>query len=296
MTMRLHWAMLSGLCAAVVIQGCSSSKGTTDTSAVIGTFNIEWLGDGTGDRKTRTDHDYLLIADIIVKSEADVLGVQEIENEKALKNVLRYLDDYDGFVSQGGGQQRVGVIYKKSVHVRRIAEYEPLTLGRPERLRPGLVVSCRKGKFDWIQMIVHLKSTSRYDSTTEMVEESRQVRTKQAEVIRAWVDSVTSGPEKDVIITGDLNDYPQRQLNPTITALSNAPNLLFLTRNLKSCANKSWNVIDHIVASVTASQRYRSGSEYVENIHDYLSETDAEKISDHCPVLARFEILTADTD
>lgn len=296
MTMRTQSAVLLVLCTVVVIQGCSLSKGTTDTSLVIGTFNIEWLGDGNSDRKPRTDNDYLMMADIIIKSEADVLGVQEIENENALKKVLRYLDDYDGFVSQGGGQQRVGIVYKKSVDVQRIGDYTPLALGKPQRLRPGLVVACRKGKFDWIQMIVHLKSTSRYDSTAEMVEESRSLRTRQSEIIRAWADSVTSGPEKDVIITGDLNDYPHRQLNPTLSSLANASNLLFLSRNLKSCANSSWNVIDHIVVSVTASQRYRSGSEYVENIHDFLTEADAEKVSDHCPVLARFEIITADTD
>ncbi|RPI68735.1 MAG: endonuclease/exonuclease/phosphatase family protein, partial [Ignavibacteriae bacterium] len=77
------------------------------------------MGDGINDRMVRSDADHLRIADIIIKTGADVLGVQEIENDRALKLVLRYLDGYDGFLTEGGSQQRVGVIFKKGVKVEK---------------------------------------------------------------------------------------------------------------------------------------------------------------------------------
>ena len=282
---------------ALLVASCAQPQGSPETTATIGTFNIEWLGDGAEDRKPRSDQDYLAIADIIIKSGADVLGVQEIENQEALNKVLRYLEGYKGFVSVGGNRQHVGVIYRSDVEVTRVGDYAPLQLDRPERLRPGLVIACRKGAFDWVQMVVHLKSTSRYDSTNALLEESRDIRRKQVRALRAWADSVIdTGLEKDVIITGDLNDYPQRTRNATMDALVESDRMVFLTQDLPSCRNPKWHLIDHVIASEQAAQRAMSGSERVENPYAYLTEAQADRISDHCPVVVRFLTLGADDD
>ena len=71
----------------VTLFSCSTSSFDTTQFVTIGTFNMEWLGDGVGDTKKRTDADYLRIADIIEKTGADVIGIQEVENEAALKKV-----------------------------------------------------------------------------------------------------------------------------------------------------------------------------------------------------------------
>ena len=282
---------------AVVLASCAQPQGAPETTATIGTFNIEWLGDGDNDRKPRSDQDYLAIADIVIKSGADVIGVQEIENQAALDKVLRYLEGYQGFVSDGGNRQHVGVIYKTDVQVERIGDYAPLRLDRPERLRPGLVVSCRKGAFDWVQMVVHLKSTSRYDSTKALLDASRTIRRQQAEVLRAWADSVMDeGSELDVIISGDINDYPQRSRNATLDALVESDRLIFLTKDLPSSRGPKWHLIDHVIASDHAAQRLMPGSERVENPYDYLTDQQADRISDHCPVVVRFSTLGEDDD
>ncbi len=275
--------------ATIVVASCAGPVGGPDASVSIATFNIQWLGDGQDDRQPRTNADYLRIADIIIKTDADVLGVQEIENEQALSRVLRYLDGYAGFVSEAGGQQRVGVVFRKSVNVERVADYAPLQLGRPTRLRPGLVVRCRKGSFDWLQMVVHLKSTSRYDSTAALVEESRQIRRQQAAVLRRWADSVVNaGTESEVVITGDLNDYPGRSSHATLDTLRDAPTLSFVTATLTSCKNPRWTVIDHVVVSTAMKERYIDGSARTENMFAFLTSQEAQAVSDHCPVVARF--------
>ena len=276
---------------ALILTACSSSLGSPETSVAVGTFNIAWLGDGQDDKQPRTDADYLRIADIIIKSRSDVLAVQEIENESALRRVLRYMDGYDGFVAALSGPQNVGVIYRKDVRVDSVQTYRPLQLDVPDELRPGLVVRCQKGAFQWVQMIVHLKSTSRYDSTIALTELSRDFRARQVRVLRAWSDSMIASGTKNVLITGDLNDYPQRTKNATLTPLIDNSDLKFLTASLSSCKDHKWHLIDHIVASQGASARFVDGSARTENQFDFLTEEEARGVSDHCPVVVRFSIL-----
>lgn len=286
------------LCAIVtlIIGGCHTSPSGSETSVTVGTFNIEWFGDGLDDRKPRTDQECLLIADVISRTGADVLGLQEIENDNALRRILRYLNDYDGFVVDAGIKQNVAVIYRKNVAVERLADYRPLTTGR-EGMRPGLMVKCTRGSFDWVMMVVHLKSTSRYDSTNQMREESRVVRTKQVELLRQWSDSVVAaGNEKDVMIVGDFNDFTTRRQQATLTPLLESSNMFFLTGSLKSCANEQWTTIDQVVVSTSVQERMIKGTARMDDIRASLKGKIAEAVSDHCPVLVRFSTLGPDND
>ncbi|MBC8124275.1 MAG: hypothetical protein H7X70_00955, partial [Candidatus Kapabacteria bacterium] len=242
------------------------------------------------------DQECLLIADVISRSGADVLGVQEIENEGALRRVLRYLQGYEGFVAEAGIKQNVGVIFRKGLDVSKSGVFEPLTLGR-SGMRPGLVLSCRKGAFDWTMMVVHLKSTSRYDSTNQMRDESRVMRGRQIEMLRSWSDSLISlGPEKDIMIVGDFNDFTSRRQQATLTALLESDNMIFLTGLLKSCKNEQWTTIDQVVVSKSARDRVIKGSERVEDIRAFLKGNIADAVSDHCPVLVRFSTTGPDND
>ncbi len=282
--------------ALVVFTGCQTGGYAPDQTVAVGTFNIEWLGDGTDDQKPRTDAECLLIADVIARTGVDVLGLQEIENEAALRRVLRYLDGYDGFVADVGLKQNVGIIHRRTVDVRRLGVYTPLTIGVPG-MRPGLVVSCRKGSFDWTMMVVHLKSTSRFDSTNALREESRRIRTAQAEVLRVWSDSiVAAGSERDVIIVGDFNDFTGRRQQATLTPLLESSTMSFLTGSLRSCKNPQWTTIDQVVASTSARDRLIKGSEYMEDLGAFLPEGSRESVSDHCPVIVRFRTSAPDND
>lgn len=280
----------------LVLSSCQSSRTAYADQVVVGTFNIEWLGDGRDDMKPRTDDDCKRIADVIDRCGADVLGVQEIENAAALKRVLAHLPGHDGFVTELDIKQNVGVVFRKGLDVKRTAVYMPLTLDIP-RMRPGLVVTCRKGAFDWTMMVVHLKSTSRADSTDELRDESRRIRGKQSAMLRSWADSIVrSGQENDVLIVGDLNDFTGRRENATLTPLLASRELTFLTGTLKSCRNPNWYVIDHVIASRSAMNRLVVGSERVEDIRSFIDEREASKVSDHCPVTVRFSVLEPDND
>lgn len=278
------------IACALAASSCSTSQGHADTTATLATFNMEWLGDGDADQKQRSDKDYLTMADIIVKTEADVIGVQEVENQAALNKVLRYLNGYKGFVLDGGTKQNVGVVYKEAVSVEQVGAYWPLVLTERGRLRPGLVVRCKKGDFDWLMMVVHLKSTSRYDSTAELRDKSRVMRTEQSGLLAAWADSVMSaGIEKDVMIVGDFNDYPGNRKLQTLSPLTDKSNLRFLTERVKSCRSTTYSTIDHIVVSSDVASRFIKESDRTENFHAFLPAEAADRISDHCPVIVRFK-------
>lgn len=275
------------LCLSALLGSCSTASFDASQYVTVGTFNMEWLGDGVSDTKPRTDAEYLRMADIILKTDADVIGIQEVENEAALRKLLRYMDGWQGAVGTTARDQNVGVMWRPSVSVKVEGEYMPvaITVGRN---RPGFVVECTKGDLSWRMMVVHLKSTSRYDSTAEMRDDSRRVRSHQVDVITAWSDSLLSNAiEKNVMIVGDFNDFPQRQNNATLTSLLGSSRMKFVTDGVKSCKEKNFTTIDHIVVNQDLYQRCIKGTERTENFRSFLTPADADMVSDHCPVLVR---------
>ncbi|GBD06969.1 hypothetical protein HRbin21_00778 [bacterium HR21] len=264
----------------------------------LGTFNIEWLGDGLRDRNPRTEEELQQLAELIRQTGVDILGLQEVENERALQRLLRYLPEFTGAVGSLGGQQNVGLLYRRdrSLVVRILGEYTPLIV-QPGRTRPGLLAYCRAGNADFYLMVVHLKSTSRYDSTNELRELSRQLRLRQAHQLVRWVDSLlAAGPEQDVVIVGDFNDTPRRRQYPTLTPLLEYPGVEFLTADLRSCRYERAYTIDHLVVSRSFRQRYIAGSAHVVNFYARYPFPQAERLSDHCPVVAQFDIAAPDND
>lgn len=284
------------LLSALILLSCNKVSFDKKETVVVGTFNVEWLGDGADDRKVRSERDYKRLAEVIMNTEADILGLQEIENEAALKRVMKYLPDYKYIMGSTGYIQNPAVVYKNDVSVNFIENYESLAVVK-NKSRAGLVVSVKKGNFDWVMMVVHLKSTSRFDSTQEMRFTSYEMRRNQAEVLRKWADSIVSiGAERDIIIVGDFNDNPSRPKSQNMQPLVSDGEFKFLTEEQRSCANPNWDLIDHVVVNRSALTRFFVNSQYIYNIHYAYTKSEIEKISDHCPVVVAFDIVAPDND
>ncbi|MCX6153956.1 MAG: endonuclease/exonuclease/phosphatase family protein [Candidatus Kapabacteria bacterium] len=263
---------------------------------IIGTFNVEWLGDGVNDRKKRTEEDYRNIAELIKKTGADILGLEEIENANALNKILKYLPEFSFYIGTEGGAQKIALLYRKGIEVKELGEYMPLQT-QFKRTRPGLQFRIKKGSFDWEMMVVHFKSSSHFDDTKEKIEASIDLRSEQAQVLANWIDSTLAhGKEKDLIIVGDFNDSPDRQKNATLTALLADKNIEFLTYNLRSCKNHSWHSIDHIIVTNSVKKRLMPMAVSMFDVNSYLGEHSAGQISDHCPVLVKLENTSPDND
>lgn len=281
---------------AISCSRVSKESSVGDEFVSIGTFNIAWLGDGIEDNVQRTDDEYKIIAEIIANTKFELIGLQEIENAAALDKVLKHLPGFKYYISQGGAKQNVAVIYRDNIQIEYVKDYAPIAV-KADRTRPGMLLKARKGNFDWYMMVVHFKSTSRFDDTPEKRDESIRLRSQQAEVLNNWVDSVLKNDsEKDLIMVGDFNDFPNRKGGSSLAAMLANSNINFLTKDEISCKNEKWFVIDHIVVSESAKKRLLPNSLFMENFYNRYSKEAVEKISDHCPIGASFEIKSPDND
>ncbi len=255
----------------------------------IGTFNIQWLGDGINDNTPRTKKDINNIANIIEDSDIDILALQEIENAASLEQITKLLPNYKYIVSTKYKNQNVGVIYKDDIEIKVEDEYQPLTLNG--RSRPGLVLNIKAQDYEFYAMIIHLKATSKYDSTQILKEKSIEMRKMQAEMISHWADSMINiENKKELVIIGDFNDFPKRKNNATLTPILQNKNLIFLTDNERNCINPYYFTIDNIVVSKTTKKRFIKGSVFTYDINSAFNKTEIENISDHCPISIQLKI------
>ncbi len=260
----------------------------------IGTFNLEWLGDGHRDRKIRYEEDYHNIANIIKDLDVDIIGLQEIENEKALKRLLKYLPNYTYVIGTTGDAQKPAILFRKSLAVTSLGDYFPLMI-EPHRTKAGLWIYVQANNFDFHLMNLHFKSTSHWDNTPAKRSKSFYLRKRQAEVLENWADSILeNSKEKDVIVIGDFNDALQKK-NSMIKPISKVLN--FITEDEKSCRFRYSYSIDNIAVSDTTDiLRYKTYSVHTINLNYKYSIKEVKGISDHCPVVAEFDVSKPDND
>ncbi len=248
--------------------------------AVIGTFNIEWLG-----TKNRKEEDYKKIAGVIQDTGAQVLGIEEVSDEAGLKKVMKYLPDH-GYILGKSGDQKVGVIFDKTrvkYNVNSIDQIDSVVVS--DGMRAPLVVDMKVDDgFDFTFVVAHLKA--RFD------EKSVAKRKKQAQALNNWLNNhLKECGDKDVIIVGDFNDYVGSEALNTMSkgnmlhyATEDAPDGMYSNIRYKS-------IIDHAgLTSVTggATEEYIKGTVDTVNEKDYPGYTDS--ISDHKPVF--FKVRT----
>ncbi len=280
---------LSSICCS-----CHIEKNTPTLDRItLGTFNMEWFGDNSADdHKPRSETDDKLLAVVLGDIDADVLAVQEVENEEALKRLLQHIakessSEYHIALGASGGKQKVGFLYRKPVELVSVREIDAIAVEKG-RTRAGLLALFRVGGLEWAMLAVHLKSTSRADSTPELVQRSLALRTAQAVEILTFTNSFHQAlPTKPLFILGDFNDSPRKK-RTTLDTLKHAPNLTFLTADLASCSYSGLPAIDHIIASSSATGRVLRGTLRTVNFRAMLSEKASERVSDHCPVVVQF--------
>lgn len=264
---------------------------------VISTFNMSWLGDGYNDMNPRSEDDYKYFAEIISDMKSDIVACQEIENDKAIKKILRYLPNYNFKISDGGNAQKVAIIYKNGLQVSNVREIKELEMPNG-KLRPGLVFYAKNGNFDFEIVNIHLKATSSYDNTEEKVIASRETRKQQIKILNDWINNyLASSKERDIIVLGDYNDTPKRKIENTLLEMLNNSNISFITADLKSCGKyQNSYVIDNIAVTSSVLNRLvpKSLSKY--DIFSAYSREVANKISDHCPISASFDCSMPDND
>jgi len=243
--------------------------------AVIGTFNIEWLG-----KKERSEEDYKEIARVIKDSKAQILGIQEVSNEKGLKQVMEHLPGY-GYILGKSSNQKIAVLFDKSRVKYDINSIDQLddVRGRYYLRSPLLINMKIDDGFDFTFVVVHLKA--RFD------EESAAIRTEQAASLNKWIKKhLKKSDDKDVIVVGDFNDFlGSNSLKP----LAKDKSFHFTTEDVKDDFYSTLpfkSLLDHALVNTTdkgSMEEYIATSVYSIDENKYPNYKD--RVSNHKPVL-----------
>jgi endonuclease/exonuclease/phosphatase family metal-dependent hydrolase len=270
----------------------------------VGTFNIEQFGG-----RSQTDMDRL--AAIVRGLEADVLAVQEIQDDAKVKDLARRASTggrrYEVALSRCGGksQMKVGFLYDaERVALRRTREY-------PE-LDPGGGGSCGAGERAGLLgvfaprgddgdehllhlLVVHLRKGGEADDVAR--------RQKQWERAYEIVAALRAGGAKSIAILGDTNstgylddEHGERR---SLDESARRAGMDVVSDDLdcseywpKTEATLSPSLLDHVVVTKGLSARRTV------RLHGYCAEArcapldaknpprDYASVSDHCPVTA----------
>lgn len=245
----------------------------------IGTFNIEWLGDGNKDTIRRNENDYLAIAKIIETINCDVLALQEIENVDALRKVMNNVKrKYNYSIdSTTENSLKVAIIYDKSF--QKIDEqFIHFSIKEMTFKRPALYLKLKKKEKEFEFITLHLKSTSKKKQDKKQnIVSPKEIRTKQANELINWMKKYQ---KNHAILLGDFNEEYEK--GTILKQFENTFNSVVISKNMISCANSNWKMIDHIILPEHFRKTYK-----VERLQNYnhrimYSTTNAPKISDHC--------------
>ena len=275
------------------------ARGTSATLDVA-TWNLLYFGaanQGPADEPLQMAR----VRDVILGTDFDVWGVQEVTDADAFAALLDRLPGYQGFLASdasvsGGsdsynrGELKVGLIYKRAlaeVTGARVilTELDYEFAGRPP-LEVQLRVTLGGASRDVVMIVLHAKAVA--DET------SWERRMAAGEGLQEYLDA--TWPDRAVLVPGDWNDDVDESITsgrdtPYRSLVDAAPEWVFPTASLSAAGARSMprytEVIDHILASDEAMAWYEEGSAMVYEVDDIIPDY-LDTTSDHLPVLARF--------
>jgi len=303
MSLKITIALL----ACTTAMACSpvtptASGPVLDRPIKIATWNVEHLAEqnDTGCRP-RTDADYAELRRHAAALDADVIAIQEVENQAAAERVFDPAL-YDVVMSgrpvsaRGGAcrglagksirQQAVGFAIRKSVPWALNADVSDLALGNPD-LRWGIDITVN-GATPLRLLNVHLKSGC--NSGRAATDPDCPVLFNQLVPLEKWIDDRAVAGEAFAVL-GDWNrrisassDQFYREINDGNPAGSNLT--IAAGTAPATCKARYREFIDHIVTGTKASALVVPGSfaEYTYRV------PEEQHPSDHCPVSVEFKL------
>jgi endonuclease/exonuclease/phosphatase family metal-dependent hydrolase len=236
-------------------------------------------------------------ATMVKNLDIDLIALQEIESESALKKITDEADQWkyliNAYPSQYDNYQRTAILYKHEFISVSSAQY---ILDEHEyhfAYRPPLAAYVEVYdvnadiRFNFTIIVLHLKAFGDETSINRRKESIRQ--------LEKWIsDEISAGSDPDFVVLGDWNDQleDEQSTNVFLPFLDKTDLYRFLTQSLVSdytYLGSYQNVIDHIMITTDSDNEYGVDGEIEilkleEQYHSYV-----EKISDHRPVMAVFK-------
>lgn len=286
----------------------ASSFMTPATELKLASWNIAWLG--SHEYNKRSAKDYQKLAQYAKQLNADVIALQEVENEYWAKKVLG--NDYDYYFSSKDWVQRVGVAVKKSSGLSVSAkEYKALDVGK---VRNGMDVTLTKDGKTIHLLAVHLKSgcftnpldkksVSAMPATSDKEirrKEACEKLSKQVKPLEKWID-LHAAQDNAYIVLGDFNRRFSQDIKsdlPEDKGLWQALNdegqesLWSPTTTINSdCWGGYYkDYIDHFLFSPKAKTKYIEDSFKQLVFKEKYTKELSRNLTDHCPISVNIKL------
>ena len=245
---------------------------------------------GTNPSVKRETVDYDRMKCYVRLFDPDILAVQEVDGEAALRRVVD-TDVYNILVDQRpkpsgmNGKQNTGFAYKKGLNVQVQPDFEDLDVSSGG-LRYGSRMDLTIGSQTILLMSVHLKSGcfQNSDSGSDCNTLMRQVP-----VLETWIDQAAAGPNPFIVL-GDFNRRVDQPSDNVWVELDDSQpanaDLTSITADMPiSCHDNQFKeFIDHIVFD-KRSIAFVDRTSFRHVNYRQADKADWSKLSDHCPIM-----------
>lgn len=256
------------------------------TTAKVAAWNLAGYGGIPADR---LEHQ----VDGLTLLDAEVVALVEINPLSALETLRQGLEDkgviYETIIIPQSNDLHIGVLFKQGVTAQNARFIDGSDLGDDD-LRKAFVVDMKIGRFDFVLIVVHLKSSRG--------SREQEIRDEQAKVIGQFIRERREESREDILLVGDFNMIPGQDVS-NFHHLGGDDLMNFISSwDLQSRfshileAGRA-NLLDGFAISRTYSTEYIRGSLRLFPMHwsmDMGRERFRETVSDHLPFVASFRI------
>jgi endonuclease/exonuclease/phosphatase family metal-dependent hydrolase len=284
--------LIAGVVLALGAEACTprvsagdpvTGESSTPRVLKIATWNLEWLNAQSGAGTVRrSDEDYTRLRKYAERLAADVVAVQEVDGEEALRRIF---DDatYDYHVASQSGIQRTGFAYRAGLRVVPNPDYAALDVGG---VRMGTDLTLLVNGRSLRLLSVHLKSGC-FDEALSTASNDCTKLAAQLPVLERWIDARAAANEPFVVL-GDFNRR-MRSGEAFYSELDDGdPPNADLTLVTDGRTSHCWGgryaqLIDHIVVSRNAAP-WLVQNTFAQQDYDVADAAYKASLSDHCPL------------
>jgi hypothetical protein len=256
------------------------------TTAKIAAWNLAGFGGIPADRLLKQVEGLALLDAEVVA----LVEVNPIEALDILKNgLLQKGVQYDSVILPQSNDLNIGVLYKRGITATNPRLLAGSDLGDPARRR-AFIVDMEVGKFDFMLIVVHLKSGR---GASE-----QQIRDDQAKIIGDFITERRALSREDILLMGDFNMIPGQDVS-NFHHLGGEDLMDFVSswdlqdRYSHILSAGRANLLDGFAVSRTYSTEYIRGSLRIFPMHWCMNigrERFRRDVSDHLPFVASFRI------
>jgi len=256
------------------------------TTAKVAAWNLAGFGQIPEDRlKLQVKALALLDAEVVALVEINPLSALETLRQGLLEMGVTY----NASVLPQANDLHIGVLFKEGVTAENPRLLDGSDLGDTRR-RKAFVVDMTVGRFDFLMIVVHLKSGRGAAQ--------QQIRDEQSKIIGQFITDRREQSREDILLVGDFNMVPGEDVS-NFHHLGGEDLMNFVSswdlQDRYSHILKAGraNLLDGFAISRTYSTEYIRGSLRVFPMHwamDIGRERFRETVSDHLPFVASFRI------